>query len=151
VRYLGISFVINPNINDMWGRLKERISGKLLKWNNMCLSLARRIQVCQKNFSSYTTYFSSAWLFNVNQIASIQKIIRDFLWSYGKGTFKTHVVEWEWCTKDRTWGGLGLKDLRIQGISLAVKWLAKATEGEEPWKVLIRHNLSRGHPCGEKF
>ena len=44
-----------------------------------------------------------------------------------------------------------MKDLRVQGIALAVKWLAKPTEGEEPWKILIRHNLSRGYPSGAKF
>ena len=40
-------------------------------------------------------------------------------------------------------GGLGLKDLRLQGIALADKWLAKASVGEEPWKILIRHNLRK--------
>ena len=70
VQYLGIPFSINPNINDMQVWLKEKISGKLLKWNNMYFSLARRIQVCQKMLSSYSTYFSLACVFNVNQIAS---------------------------------------------------------------------------------
>ena len=48
-------------------------------------------------------------------------------------------------------GGLGLKDLRKQGVALAVKWIAKATLGEEPWKILVRNNLTNGHPCGAKF
>ena len=96
--------------------MKQNIGGKLLKWNNMCLPLARRIQVCRKILCSYTIDFSSTWLFNVNQIASIQKIIRDFLWSDSKGNFITHAVKWERCTKGKALGGLGLKDLRLQGI-----------------------------------
>ena len=44
-----------------------------------------------------------------------------------------------------------MKDLRVQGIALVVKWLAKATKGEEPWKILIKHNFSRGYLCGAKF
>ena len=48
-------------------------------------------------------------------------------------------------------GGLGLKDLRLQGIALAVKWLAKASVGKEPWKILIRHNLRKRHLCGENL
>ena len=47
--------------------------------------------------------------------------------------------------KRKSSGGLGLKDLRLQDIALAVKWLAKALVGEEPWKILIRHNLRKRH------
>lgn len=38
-------------------------------------------------------------------------------------------------------GGMGLKDLKLQGIALASKWILKAMEGSEPWKVLIRNNI----------
>lgn len=38
-------------------------------------------------------------------------------------------------------GGLGLKDLKLQGIALAAKWIFQALEGEEPWKVLVRNNI----------
>ena len=58
---------------------------------------------------------------------------------------KIHPVSWDWCTKSRAWGGLGLKDLKFQGVALVVKWIAKAGDGEEPWKVLIRNNLRRSH------
>jgi hypothetical protein len=65
-----------------------------------------------------------------------------------------HSISWEWCTRIRAWGGLGLKDLKYQGVALAIKWIAKAGEGEEPWKVLIRNNLRLSHcsrPRGWKY
>ena len=43
-------------------------------------------------------------------------------------------------------GGLGLKDLRLQGISLASKWIFQTLEGDEPWKILIRNNIQCGVP-----
>lgn len=43
-------------------------------------------------------------------------------------------------------GGLGLKDLKIQGIALAAKWIFHALDGMKPWKVLIRNNIERGVP-----
>lgn len=43
-------------------------------------------------------------------------------------------------------GGLGLKDLKVQGIALVAKWIFHALEGNEPWKVLIRNNITFGTP-----
>lgn len=49
-------------------------------------------------------------------------------------------------------GGLGIKNLRHQGIvreepwKVLVKWIVKAVVGEEPWKVLVRNNLNEAHP-----
>lgn len=47
-------------------------------------------------------------------------------------------MKWEWCIIEKLKGGLGLKDLRLQGISLVMKLVIGALEGGEPWKVLIR-------------
>lgn len=46
----------------------------------------------------------------------------------------------------KLYGGMGLKDLRTQGIALASKWILQAIDGEEPWKVLIRNNISSSTP-----
>lgn len=57
-----------------------------------------------------------------------------------------HVVNWKWCHIKKTLGGLGLKDLRTQVISLVAKWIFHTFEGQEPWKVLIRSNIERVVP-----
>jgi hypothetical protein len=145
-RYLGIPFSVEPDLKDMWSWVREKIVNKLNKWHNRALSLAGRIQVCQKILSSYTIYYSSAWCFNNYQIAEIQKAIRQFLWSDGKGNGKIHSVKWAWCHTDKTLGGLGLKDLKTQGIALSAKWIFQAMEGDAPWKVLVRSNIERGVP-----
>lgn len=46
--------------------------------------------------------------------------------------------------------GLGLKDLRMQGISLATKWIFHALVGNEPWKVVIKNNINMVVPKGSK-
>ena len=146
VKYLGIPYSIDPSLKDMWDWVKAKIMAKLNKWHNRSLSLAGRVQVCQKNLSSYNIYYSSAWMFSNYQILEIQKAIRLFLWSDGKGNRKFHSVKWEWCHTDKTLGGLGLKDLKLQGIALAAKWIFHSLEGDSPWKVLVKHNIERGFP-----
>ena len=59
VRYLGIPFSVEPNLNLMWDWAFERISRKLAKWNSNLLSFLGRFQVFQKILSSYPIYFSS--------------------------------------------------------------------------------------------
>ena len=61
--------------------------------------------------------------------------------SDGKGNKKRHCVKWEWFCQVRSQGGLGLKDIKAQGLVLASKWVLKALWGDEPWKILIRDNL----------
>lgn len=109
-------------------------------------SLSGRVQVFQKILSSYSIYYAFVWMFNNYQIDELQKITREFLWSDGRGYKKEHFVKWEWCCMDKAIGGLGLKDLKVQGIALAAKWIFHALEGNEPWKVLIRNNIRLGVP-----
>lgn len=63
---------------------------------------------------------------------------------------KKHVVKWDWCCLDKLQGGLGLKDLRLQGIALASKWVVRSLEGGEPWKVLVRNNIQNAVPKHSK-
>jgi hypothetical protein len=116
----------------MWLWVKDKIIRKLNKWNNRFLSLVGRVQVFQKILSSYSIYYSSAWMFSNYQIMEIQKAIRHFLWSDGKGNKKAHSVKWGWCHLEKNLGGLGLKDLKLQGMALASKWIFQALEGDEP-------------------
>lgn len=88
----------------------------------------------------------SVWFFISYQVNEIKKRIKNFLWSDGKGKRKKHSVKWEWCCIDKLQGGIGLKDLRIQGISLDAKWISKVVFGEESWKVLVRNNILLASP-----
>ncbi|XP_059068323.1 uncharacterized protein LOC131858872 [Cryptomeria japonica] len=146
VWYLGVPFSISPSLKDMWLWVKGKINNKINKWNNRFLSLAGRIQVCQKILSTYSIYYSSTWMFSNYQILEIQKGIRRFLWSDGKGNSKAHSVRWNWCHAMKELGGLGLKDLKIQGIALVAKWIFHALDGHEPWKVLVKSNIERAVP-----
>lgn len=150
MRYLGIPFSIEPSLKDMGSWVKDKITKKLDKWHNKSLSLVGRVQVCQKTLSSYNIYYSSAWMFSNYQILEIQKAIRNFLWSDGKGNIKMHAIKWDWCHSDKLLGGLGLKDLKLQGIALAAKWIFHSMDGNDPWKILVRNNIERGFPKNAK-
>ena len=77
------------------------------------------------------------------QFDKIEKALRHFLWSDGLGNSKRHNVKWEWCCIPKKLGGLGMRDVKKQGISLAAKWVLKSLEGDEAWKILIHNNIGR--------
>ena len=76
--------------------------------------------------------------------------MKHFLWSDGKGNKKAHSVKWDWCHLEKGLGGIGLKDLRLQGMALASKWILQSLVGNEPWKVLVRNNIQNGVPKSAK-
>lgn len=61
-----------------------------------------------------------------------------------------HIVKWDWCHSDKLLGGLGLKDLKLQGIALAAKWIFHSMDGNDLWKILVRNNIERGFPKNAK-
>lgn len=92
VKNLSIPFVVDPNLEDIWEWIRGKIDKKLRKKNKHFLSLAERVQVCQKNLSSYNTYYTLAWLFSKHHFCHIQNMIREFLWLDGKENKKRHCV-----------------------------------------------------------
>ena len=54
---------------------------------------------------------------------SIEKIMRDFLWSGVSKTNGDRLVSWAECCCPRKEGGLDLGNLVSKNISLAAKWL----------------------------
>lgn len=68
----------------MWLWIQGKIEKKIAKWNKQFLSLAGRIQICQKILASYSLYFTSVWLFSSYQVDEIQKKDQKLL-----------VVKWE--------------------------------------------------------
>ena len=80
-------------MEDMWNWVYAKIENKHLKWQTHVLSIVRRAQVVQKVLSSYTIYYTSAWLFANYQSNKIEKTLRHFLWSDGLGNSKTHNIK----------------------------------------------------------
>ena len=75
----------------------------------------------QKVLSFHYIFFASAWMLLNSHVNMLEIILQDFLWSDGKRNKKRHCVKWEWCCQIRSQGGLGLKDIKAQGLVLASK------------------------------
>ena len=141
MRYLGIPFGIGVSLSNMWRWYLDRVRNKLHNWGNKFLSLAGKIQVANKIFLATHVYFSSCWMPSKKGYEDLVKIIRQFLWAKWDGTRGFISTSWAHCIQPKNKGGLGLIDPRTQGFCLASKWIIRATNGNEPWKILIRNRI----------
>ena len=114
----------------MWEWMFNKINGKHMRWQTHSLSLVGRVQVVQKVLSSHHIFFASAWLFTKTRFGMLEKILKDFLWSDGLGSKKRHCVKWDWYYLPKQLGGLGIKDIKTQGIALVAKWILQRILGK---------------------
>lgn len=67
-------------------------------------------------------------------IGKIEALFRRFLWGGEEGKRKIHWVAWSNICKDKSEGGLGLKNLKAFNYALLEKWLWRLrTEDDSLW------------------
>ena len=74
----------------------------------------------------YWVYFSSSWLFYLNQFGLLYKSIRNILWSHGKGNMKNRATRSS-SHKERRLVSWNENFKKVQGITMEKKWIAKAS------------------------
>ena len=72
--------------------------------------------------SAFPIFQSALLLAPKSILAQISKIMRDFLWSGGKGNHnKMHLVSWEVLKRPYSKGGLQIRDPRLANLALSGK------------------------------
>lgn len=84
------------------------------------------------------SYYISMFLLNNTFVEKMDKHWRRFFWQRGKKKRAYHMVKWPRLCRSKKIGGLGIKDLRKQNISLLVKWWWKLGKNDGLWQQIIR-------------
>lgn len=72
--------------------------------------------------SHIPSYYMSVFLLNKTMLERWDKPRRNFLWHSNGKKRGCHMVKWSRVCRSKKKGGMGVKDLRKQNISLLVKW-----------------------------
>lgn len=70
-------------------------------------------------------------------IERLDKYRRKFFWCGGKTNKRYHLVKWTRVCQSKNKGGLGVKDLHRQNVSLLAKWWWKLDTGQGLWQDII--------------
>ena len=103
----------------VWDPVVERFRKKLAGWKSKLLSRGGRLTLLKSSLWSLPIYFMSLFTIPVSIAHSLEKIMRDFLWSNSpKGL---HWVNWGDVCRPKHQGGLGIRPLRDMNEALKSK------------------------------
>lgn len=144
IKYLGLPLSNKKLSSKDWQPVIEKIQKKLAIWKGPLLSPAGRITLIKSSLSCIPLYFMSMFVILTSIDKKIEGNMRTFLWS-GKADSKfTAKVAWNKVCAPLDHGGLFIKPLQHQSLSLLLKWLWKLRcgDGSRLWRGIVQESLS---------
>ena len=138
VVYLGLPLSVRKTPSSSLLPLVDKIMRKLATWKAALLTRGERLALVRHVLSAMPVHILMAIVINPSILKKIMRIIRDFLW-HGRRDARSGscLVSWPRVCRPIEFGGLGVRDLYLTGISLRCRWLwLKATDPARPWHQL---------------
>jgi hypothetical protein len=138
IRYLGLQLALRPLTRAEWQPLLDQVVKSVPAWQRGLVSREGRLVLINSVVTARAVHQmvvaeAPMWL-----LEEINKWMRAFFWA-GGGEVRGGqcLVAWSSICKPREFGGLGVKDLKLQGLALRVRWhWLRRTDQERPWKGL---------------
>jgi ribonuclease HI len=128
IKYLGLPLTMGSNRNNLWEEVISKFKKKIAAWGGVWLSSGGKLTLIRSVLSALPT-FQASLLLAPRQIADqISCLIRNFLWSGGKGNSnRFHLVNWELVKRPINEGGLQIRDPLQANLALGCKILWQLT------------------------
>ncbi|KAJ1700191.1 hypothetical protein LUZ63_008703 [Rhynchospora breviuscula] len=124
--YLGLPLTHKRPDRLCFQRLIDKVKGKLAGWKSSLMSRAGRTVLATSVLSSIPVFFMSVFQLPAWVITSIDQIRRNFIWKRngvsGKGI---PLLAWDRVCLPKKLGGFGLQQLKLQNISLLLRWIRR--------------------------
>lgn len=101
-------------------------------------SIGGRHTLLTSVLSQLSLYHMSMWLMSKTFVEKLDKHRRKFFWQGCCKKKRYYLVKWNRVCRSKDKGGLGVKDLRKQNISLLVKWWWKLETQNGIWQDLVK-------------
>ncbi|GAV85045.1 hypothetical protein CFOL_v3_28485, partial [Cephalotus follicularis] len=103
------SRVSKATFKPLVAKIQQRLSG----WKAKVLNLAGRATLIQSATSSNPFYSMQTQPLPLSTCDSIDKLNINFLWNDWPDAHKIHLVNWETVCKQKNFGGLGIRNMRV--------------------------------------
>lgn len=145
--YLGMPLFVGKMRQSLWDPVVSRFNKKLAGWKGALLSWAGKIQLVVASLQSIHVYQMSVFKMPSKVIATLEGIMKRFLWSGSEDRRRFHLVSWEKVCKPKWAGGLSVRRLGFFNEALLAKlgWRL-TTDADAVWgRILARKYMGDNH------
>jgi hypothetical protein len=122
MKYLGVPVTFSNLKTIDWDFLDAKLIKKLDAWVCDSASSGARLTLLDSCLPRIPSYYMSLYMLNKTCIEKMDKHRRRFFWAGKKKERGYYMVKWTKICRSNSKGGIGVKDLRKQNISLLFKW-----------------------------
>ncbi|KAM0866294.1 hypothetical protein ACQ4PT_042721 [Festuca glaucescens] len=138
IKYLGMQLALRPLTKAEWQPMIDKVIHCVPAWQRGMIEKSGRLILIKSVIAAHPIHHllvaeAPAWA-----LEEIVKWMRAFFWA---GKKEVHggqcLVSWDTICKPTQFGGLGVKDLRLHGLALRVRWIwLRRTDPSRPWQGL---------------
>jgi hypothetical protein len=142
--YLGVPlFRGKPKVS--WIQpIADKIHSKLSAWKASLLSMAGRVQLVRSVIQSMLIYSITIYSWPVSLIKSIEKEVKNFIWSGDVGKRKLVTVAWKKICRPFSQGGLNIRSLTCLNKASNLKLCWSLFHSDSSWAKLLQARAIRG-------
>ena len=138
IKYLGVPVSYSPLRTLHWNFADERFLHCCESWMGNAASSGGRLILLNSSLTSIIYFYMSMFLLPKMVIEKLDKHRKRFFWQEHEGRKRYHLVRWNRICRSKEKGGLGVKDLHKQNLSLLTKWWWKLETKQGLWQDVIR-------------
>jgi len=144
-RYLGVPTINRRVTRSMFQGVIERVEQRLAGWKSKCLTLAGRITLIKSTLTAIPAYVMQTVRLPRSVCDGLDKRVRRFLWGGTGLERKPHLVSWDIVTREKTKGGLGIRNMRQLNSAFLMKlgWRWHS-EPSALWVRLLKEKYTKG-------
>uniref|UniRef100_A0A453QG48 Reverse transcriptase zinc-binding domain-containing protein n=1 Tax=Aegilops tauschii subsp. strangulata TaxID=200361 RepID=A0A453QG48_AEGTS len=138
MRYLGVPVSFSTLRALDWSFVDEKFLKCCESWIGNSASSGGRLTLLNSSLTSIIYYYMSMFMLPKKIIEKLDKHRKKFFWQETGGRKRYHLVKWYRICRSKNKGGLGVKDLHEQNISLLTKWWWKLEIQQGLWQDVVR-------------
>ncbi|KAL9688993.1 hypothetical protein QQ045_033422 [Rhodiola kirilowii] len=143
VKYLGVPLYVGRTKIEYFKDLEEKVQKRMGGWMKNIISFGGKVTLIESVLNSVGIHCMSVLPIPKTVLNRIGGLIRRFLWDKGDGK-RRHWVGWEKICREKSVGGLGIKNLEDIMLSLKGKLAWSFLNSDSLWAMHARRKFHHG-------